>query len=265
MSTAAAARDAIAPAVLCPLAGARDDHQTGGKAAGLARLIAFGVPVPDGVVLTRHSFESFIAQGQLARRIDALWGATANVHADATRGVADEIRALVMAAPLPLAIEASLQTIARRLLPGPIAVRSSAIGEDGEAASFAGQFDTVLNVRSIAGLRGALLSATRRTGLRARSRTAGSDTSIARAWRLSVSVRSSHRRPVCCSRGTRLPDRMRIGRSRSNTAQAWRTPSSAARSIRGVLWCAETGVRSCLTFDRMMATRRAPESRFLDV
>jgi pyruvate,water dikinase len=141
--------------MLCTLAEASDE-QAGGKAAGLARLIALGVPVPDGVALTRRAFESFLAHGQLASRIDRVGGRVTDTSVDAARVMADEIRALVMAAPLPLAIEASLQTIAQELLPGVVAVRSSAIGEDGEAASYAGQFDTVLNVCSIVGLRDAL-------------------------------------------------------------------------------------------------------------
>ncbi|HLG58942.1 MAG TPA: PEP/pyruvate-binding domain-containing protein, partial [Vicinamibacterales bacterium] len=156
MSSAAAVRQAIAPVMLCSLAEARDAEHTGGKAAGLARLMEHGVPVPDGVVLTRHAFESFLEPGQLGSRIDTLWRGITDGSADAARAVADDIRALVTAAPLPLAIEASLQRIARQLFPGFVAVRSSAIGEDGAVASFAGQFDTVLHVHSLAGLRDAL-------------------------------------------------------------------------------------------------------------
>jgi pyruvate,water dikinase len=155
MSPATVARESTATAMLCALAEAADE-QAGGKAAGLARLIGLGVPVPNGVALTRHAFESFLAQGQLASRIDNLGRSATDTSDAAARAVADEIRALVMAAPLPLAIEASLQTITRQLLPGVVAVRSSAIGEDGKAASYAGQFDTVLNVGSSAGLRDAL-------------------------------------------------------------------------------------------------------------
>jgi pyruvate,water dikinase len=156
VSKAAAVRNAPAPVTLCALAEASEDHLAGGKAVGLARLIDVGVPVPDGVVLTRHAFELFLVQGQLASRIDAVRDSVADTSPDAVRAVANTIRALVMAAPLPLAIDASIQTIARRLLPGLVAVRSSAIGEDGSVASFAGQFDTVLHVRSVAELREAL-------------------------------------------------------------------------------------------------------------
>jgi rifampicin phosphotransferase len=47
---------------------------------------------------------------------------------------------------LPAAISAALKTVAERLGPGPWAVRSSSTAEDSQQASFAGQFETVLNV-----------------------------------------------------------------------------------------------------------------------
>ncbi|HZD01982.1 MAG TPA: PEP/pyruvate-binding domain-containing protein [Actinomycetes bacterium] len=59
------------------------------------------------------------------------------VSVDALRGVDDKLPALVLAA---------LPEVADLLGPGPWAVRSSHTAEDGEQASFAGQFATVLNV-----------------------------------------------------------------------------------------------------------------------
>ena len=53
--------------------------------------------------------------------------------------------------------EGPLQAVAP-LLPGPLAVRSSAVGEDGASSSFAGQLVTVLNVVDAAGLRAAVLA-----------------------------------------------------------------------------------------------------------
>ena len=41
---------------------------------------------------------------------------------------------------------------------GPVAVRSSALGEDGEDASFAGQYETVLNVQGMDALLQAIAS-----------------------------------------------------------------------------------------------------------
>jgi phosphohistidine swiveling domain-containing protein len=81
----------------------------GNKAATLAVLRRAGFEVPPGVV----------------------------VPADALGDVADE---------LPQAVRAALATVPELLGPGPWAVRSSSTAEDTEAASFAGQFETVLGV-----------------------------------------------------------------------------------------------------------------------
>ncbi len=55
--------------------------------------------------------------------------------------------------PLPAGLEESYQ----RLGGGRVAVRSSAMGEDGEESSFAGQYETVLNVEGIASVRDAIV------------------------------------------------------------------------------------------------------------
>lgn len=75
----------------------------GGKAAGLARLLRAGLPVPRGFVV---------------------------LHAEPGR--------------LPLDLAERVRRIAGD---GAVAVRSSALAEDGAAASYAGQFATVLDVR----------------------------------------------------------------------------------------------------------------------
>ncbi|MBW2399490.1 MAG: pyruvate, water dikinase [Deltaproteobacteria bacterium] len=53
-------------------------------------------------------------------------------------------------------LPADLERGIAKLGTGPLAVRSSAIGEDGEDASFAGQYETVLNVRGPEALREAI-------------------------------------------------------------------------------------------------------------
>jgi pyruvate,water dikinase len=110
--------------LLRPLAAASDERACGGKAVGIARLIRAGAPTPPGVVIEASAFHA-----QLARS-----GPT---------------RAAVLGAPLDAGLAASLRAQFERRSAGVrLAVRSSAIGEDSRTASFAGQFDTVLDVDS---------------------------------------------------------------------------------------------------------------------
>jgi phosphohistidine swiveling domain-containing protein len=82
-----------------------DAAEVGGKAANLGELLAAGIDVPDGVVLT----------------------------ADAANVTADERRSMVFAG-------------AGDLGDGPFAVRSSGIAEDGVEQSYAGMYESVLDV-----------------------------------------------------------------------------------------------------------------------
>ncbi len=107
-----------------PLRAATAVAEVGGKAANLARLFAAGAPVPDGFVLTNTALQHFVAEQEaLPPDVDsAVVGAWQSTFAD-----------------------------------GPVIVRSSAVGEDSEDASFAGQLDSVPNVTTSEGLRRAIL------------------------------------------------------------------------------------------------------------
>jgi pyruvate,water dikinase len=85
-----------------------DESAYGGKAAQLAAAIRAGLPVPSGMALS-FGFVDAVSAG----------------HPTAIRELAEVCATL----------------------DGPVAVRSSAVGEDSETASFAGQHLTCLNVR----------------------------------------------------------------------------------------------------------------------
>jgi pyruvate,water dikinase len=92
-----------------PLVEAHDDSIFGSKAVGLGQAARAGLPLPPGVALSGPVVEA-VASGETA------------------------------------AIEKVVELV--RPLGGPLAVRSSAVDEDGAEASFAGQHLTLLNVPS---------------------------------------------------------------------------------------------------------------------
>ena len=92
-----------------PLEEAHDDSVFGSKAVGLGEAARGGLPLPPGIALGGSIVEE-VASGE----------------EDAISQVAEAVRGL----------------------PVPLAVRSSAVDEDGANASFAGQHITLLNVRT---------------------------------------------------------------------------------------------------------------------
>jgi pyruvate,water dikinase len=118
----------------------------GGKAANLGILTRAGLPVPPGVCVTTEAYREVAA----AAGLDGLLEALAEVPAGDVprlRVLASEIRAAILAAPLPESVANEVVDAYLRMGRGvPVAVRSSATAEDLPFASFAGQQDTYLNV-----------------------------------------------------------------------------------------------------------------------
>ena len=126
-----------------------DVAAAGGKGANLGEMIAAGLPVPPGFVVTVDAFRAALEpSGTLARIRAAL--SSLNVDdpaqlAAAARVAQDAVRAIEMPADVRGAI-----TSAYRALVGahdtPVAARSSATAEDAASASFAGMFESYLGV-----------------------------------------------------------------------------------------------------------------------
>jgi pyruvate,water dikinase len=116
----------------------------GGKAANLGRMLEAGLPVPGGFCVSTAGFRLWIETNSdaapLLDRLDHL----APEAAAEIRETAAALRRSLAASPVPEPVEGAIRAIAA---PGPWAVRSSATAEDLPEASFAGQHDSVLNVR----------------------------------------------------------------------------------------------------------------------
>jgi pyruvate,water dikinase len=136
-----------------------DLARVGGKNASLGEMIAHltarGIRVPGGFATTAAAFREFLDGAGLTQRIEARLAALDADDVGALARCGAEIRSWIIAAPLPPALEAAVAAEYRELMKDgefPVAVRSSATAEDLPDASFAGQQETFLNVRGLAGI-----------------------------------------------------------------------------------------------------------------
>ncbi|BBX03904.1 phosphoenolpyruvate synthase [Mycolicibacterium moriokaense] len=126
-----------------------DAEEAGGKGANMGELVAAKLPVPPGFVLLRDCYRDSMAAGGVDDDL-------AQLHRDALEHVADtvhlperceQLQGLVQKAGIADAVRAPLLDAYRKLGPNAVvAVRSSATGEDGADASFAGMNATITNV-----------------------------------------------------------------------------------------------------------------------
>ncbi|WP_431962712.1 phosphoenolpyruvate synthase [Nocardia sp. bgisy134] len=121
--------------------------RAGGKARGLHAVQNGGFRVPEWVALGTDAFERFLAEHGLAERVSAI-GAADDLERALALGA--ELRAAIESAPLPAELRELIADGYARIGGGPIAVRSSTVAEDGAEHSYAGQFDSFLNVNGVA-------------------------------------------------------------------------------------------------------------------
>ncbi len=117
----------------------------GGKAVGLARLLALSLEVPTGFVVTTAAFTEWMRAHRLQEEVRLRLSAAAD--GAAVRAATLQIADLFASRPLE---SAAIDAAYAQLTGGagePVAVRSSATGEDSQAASYAGQQETFLWVR----------------------------------------------------------------------------------------------------------------------
>ena len=137
--------------------GMSDVDSVGGKNASLGEMIShlkpLGVSVPNGYATTAFAFNEFLEQSGLDQRINKMLAEldVSNIQALNTAGAT--IRQWIIETPLQAALETAIREAFIQLQGSnknmAVAVRSSATAEDLPDASFAGQQETMLNVRGI--------------------------------------------------------------------------------------------------------------------
>ena len=135
-----------------------DIPSVGGKNANLGELTSAGIPVPPGFAITAYSYKKFIEETGISSKIyEIIKETVTNPNDPKLYEVASKkIRDLIEATPMPKEIENAIRSTYEQLCKKLgvnevfVAVRSSATAEDLADASFAGQQETFLNVRSSA-------------------------------------------------------------------------------------------------------------------
>lgn len=123
----------------------------GGKAANLARMIARDLPVPSGFVLGGDAYDCFIGENDLEVRIlEYMKQIDDETASDEIERISARIKKEIKSSPIPPQLIESIVGIYEENeqdYDKPVAVRSSATAEDLPESSFAGQYDTYLNIR----------------------------------------------------------------------------------------------------------------------
>ncbi len=128
---------------------AASQSMTGGKAANLTKLTKAGFNVPSGFVVTTKAYSKFITSNQLESLANDHLSSINYEDAGELSQATETMRQNITAATLPNELVVAITSAYKQLGMGRVAIRSSATAEDLPDASFAGQYDTSLNIEGI--------------------------------------------------------------------------------------------------------------------
>jgi phosphohistidine swiveling domain-containing protein len=122
----------------------------GGKGASLSKLIKAGFPVPSGFVVTTGAYSEFLRANALQDQIEESLEGLDYGNLDRLERQTARIREAITSGDLSDSLTAEIERAYRGLGDGVyVAVRSSGTAEDLAGASFAGQYETYLDVRGV--------------------------------------------------------------------------------------------------------------------
>lgn len=133
-------------------AACRDAREVGGKALGLAEMTAAGLPVAPGFTVTAAAYRDFLDENGLHDDVRRVLGRVDPDDPATFEAAERELAELLGRAPLPAAVAAQVRRAYAELSARvgldevSVAVRSSATAEDSAGDSFAGEFETWVDV-----------------------------------------------------------------------------------------------------------------------
>ena len=153
------------PALVLPFSKIHKDDipLVGGKGANLGEMYNFGIPVPNGFVITAQAYEKVIDHNALQPVIREIIKQTEVTNQKELEKAAIKIQRLIQTADIPADLVKEIFESYSGLKSGDknplVAVRSSATAEDLPDASFAGQQESFLDIKGESNLIQAVRSA----------------------------------------------------------------------------------------------------------
>lgn len=128
-----------------------DIPSVGGKGASLGEMASIGLPVPPAFVVTSQAFRRFLIRTGLEDPLYSILESLDVDDNDALESAAKKAKDLIHEAKMPDDLKSEIRIAYEKLsrTGDIVAARSSATAEDLPDASFAGQQETVLNIKGI--------------------------------------------------------------------------------------------------------------------
>jgi pyruvate,water dikinase len=128
-----------------------DIPSVGGKGASLGEMASIGLPVPPAFVVTSQAFRRFLIRTGLEEPLYSILESLDVDDNDALESAAKKAKDLIHEAKMPDDLKSEIRIAYEKLsrTGDIVAARSSATAEDLPDASFAGQQETVLNIKGI--------------------------------------------------------------------------------------------------------------------
>lgn len=134
---------------------ALDAREVGGKGKSLTEMTLAGLPVPPGFTVAAGAYRAFLDQDDLRTRVAEVLADADAADPASLAAASARLEALLADVPLPDEVARQVADSYRALgervgVPDvPVAVRSSATAEDSAADSFAGEFETWVDVTGV--------------------------------------------------------------------------------------------------------------------
>ncbi len=127
----------------------QEEDRAGGKGLSLAKMYQTKVNVPNGYVVMSDTFEEFLDENNIKYKIKNILVTCDIENEEKINQVSEEITQIILEANISDKLKSELLDYYKKLDSEYVAVRSSALSEDGKEHAWAGQLETFLNIDEV--------------------------------------------------------------------------------------------------------------------